>query len=178
MASIKVKNNVYKLELEVGTFFRTRDSDLDTNDSDSDSVHRLDYKSEGKAVVPRAKGGGSTVATARGAANGKSSATTVLHSAAPKHDVRQCTFLRGGKPAEGAVPRGLPINNDTSRTTGKYQKRHTTSAGALTARGRVGLERRQPSPTPVRAPQPPPLTLHQPPPPETSRTPSIASPHS
>ncbi|MGH0125191.1 UNVERIFIED_CONTAM: hypothetical protein FKN15_029530 [Acipenser sinensis] len=36
------------------------------------------------------------------------------------------------QPAEGAVPRGLPINNDTSRTTGKYQKRYTTSAGALT----------------------------------------------
>ncbi|MGH0134944.1 UNVERIFIED_CONTAM: hypothetical protein FKN15_020515 [Acipenser sinensis] len=27
------------------------------------------------------------------------------------------------QPAEGAVPCGLPINNDTSRTTGKYQKR-------------------------------------------------------
>ncbi|MGH0145089.1 UNVERIFIED_CONTAM: hypothetical protein FKN15_006506 [Acipenser sinensis] len=48
----------------------------------------------------------------------------------------------------------------------------------LSARDQVGPERRQQSQTPVLTPRPPSQSLYQSPPPDTSRTPSIASPHS
>ncbi|MGH0124280.1 UNVERIFIED_CONTAM: hypothetical protein FKN15_017967 [Acipenser sinensis] len=42
----------------------------------------------------------------------------------PRPLLQQALTTTHQLPTEGAVPRGLPINNDTSRTTGKYQKRH------------------------------------------------------